>query len=173
MPDRPAPAPQPATDDEIAALFLRGRDVSCAGCGYNRRDGTQADCPECKRKFVPQAPESISGPYTRLGTLIAWMAIASSCTMLLSSASTVWYVRRYGSGAIDSLQVVTSCVYAILAVASLIFAAFILFGRPHQARVNQHNVRRYRRHIAVVVWIQIAFSAIALLSLLFWIVTIA
>lgn len=37
----------PATPDELAALFLRGRDVPCPGCGYNRRDGTASACPEC------------------------------------------------------------------------------------------------------------------------------
>lgn len=42
-----APMTDPATPDELAPLYLRDRDVPCPGCGYNRRGGTSAACPEC------------------------------------------------------------------------------------------------------------------------------
>lgn len=47
---QPDPQPTPATPDELAALYFRGHDVPCPGCGYNRRDGTTAVCPECSHK---------------------------------------------------------------------------------------------------------------------------
>jgi len=43
--------PTRATPDELAELYLRGRDVPCPGCGYNRRDGIGAHCPECRYSF--------------------------------------------------------------------------------------------------------------------------
>lgn len=36
-----------ASDDELAGLYLRGRDVDCPSCGYNRRGGKVSLCPEC------------------------------------------------------------------------------------------------------------------------------
>ncbi len=47
MPD-PNPKPTQATPDELAPSYFRGRDVACPGCGYNRRDGLTAACPECR-----------------------------------------------------------------------------------------------------------------------------
>ena len=46
MPDNPPPTSQ-ATNDQLAALFLRDRDTPCPSCNYNRRDGTISTCPEC------------------------------------------------------------------------------------------------------------------------------
>lgn len=37
----------PATDDQLAALYLRDRDIECPSCDYNRRDGDSSTCPEC------------------------------------------------------------------------------------------------------------------------------
>ena len=37
----------PASSDELAALYLQGRDTPCPNCTYNRRDGTTSTCPEC------------------------------------------------------------------------------------------------------------------------------
>ncbi len=47
-----------ATPDELATLYLRGRDVPCPGCGYNRRDGVTMGCPECSHALAlkPEAP---------------------------------------------------------------------------------------------------------------------
>ena len=36
-----------ANDDELAEFYLRGRDVGCPSCGYNRRGGKSGRCPEC------------------------------------------------------------------------------------------------------------------------------
>ncbi|MEM9374141.1 MAG: hypothetical protein AAGA55_10905 [Planctomycetota bacterium] len=53
----------PATPDELAALYLRGRDVPCPGCGYNLRDGTSAVCPECTHHFTLHAADyKLSAP---------------------------------------------------------------------------------------------------------------
>jgi len=36
-----------ASDDELAAIYLRDRDVPCPSCDYNRRGGQTSTCPEC------------------------------------------------------------------------------------------------------------------------------
>ena len=45
----------PATPDQLAALYLRHRDTPCPACGYNRRDGATAACPECG-EAIPIGP---------------------------------------------------------------------------------------------------------------------
>lgn len=44
-----------ANENELAELFLRGRDVDCPSCGYNRRDGKTSTCPECGCVIAMQA----------------------------------------------------------------------------------------------------------------------
>ncbi len=44
-----------ASDDELADLYLRGRDINCPSCGYNRRDGKDSSCPECGCVIALQA----------------------------------------------------------------------------------------------------------------------
>lgn len=37
----------PLSHDELAAAYLKSRDIPCPHCAYNRRDGMSAACPEC------------------------------------------------------------------------------------------------------------------------------
>ena len=37
----------PLNPDELAAAYLKSRDVPCPNCAYNRRGGVTAACPEC------------------------------------------------------------------------------------------------------------------------------
>lgn len=37
----------PLSSDELAAAYLKSRDIPCPNCDYNRRDGVSAACPEC------------------------------------------------------------------------------------------------------------------------------
>ena len=53
----------PPDTDAVGLLleFLRDRDVNCPGCGYNLRDLTQPQCPECEQSVtlcvsVPPSP---------------------------------------------------------------------------------------------------------------------
>lgn len=51
--DSPEPtAPNaPIPEDELVTAYLHGRDVPCPKCGYNRRDGKGATCPECDEQL--------------------------------------------------------------------------------------------------------------------------
>lgn len=39
------------TEDELVAEYLKGRDFSCPGCGYNLRGLSGQTCPECGLAF--------------------------------------------------------------------------------------------------------------------------
>lgn len=50
--------------DELLREYLRERDVSCAGCGYNLRNLTTGFCPECRvrpRLNVGKPGRSVAG----------------------------------------------------------------------------------------------------------------
>ncbi len=36
----------------LLSMFLHGRDVPCPLCGYNLRDLTQQQCPECRHELL-------------------------------------------------------------------------------------------------------------------------
>lgn len=75
MPDPTAPA----TADELAALYLRGRDVACPGCGYNRRDAVSSVCPECNAVLALDVAQKQIVPMTRrVARRLAWLLIAAT-----------------------------------------------------------------------------------------------
>jgi len=89
----------PATPDEIAAIYLRARDVSCPVCGYNRRDGITHHCPECRAPLdlIPDkhAPGVIPPRLTlacAIGTLVfsgPWLALSIRHTPWLEMIKTI------------------------------------------------------------------------------------
>ncbi len=47
-------------DAQQLKAYLADRDVPCPGCGYNLRDSTAADCPECgEQLYIHQALRSM------------------------------------------------------------------------------------------------------------------
>jgi len=51
MPEITAANTNALSEDAIASVYLQGRDVPCPACGYNRRDGASATCPECRHNL--------------------------------------------------------------------------------------------------------------------------
>ncbi len=75
----PTDQPTPATPDELAAIYLRARDVPCPGCGYNLRDGSVAACPECDHTLsLAAANQALVRPPART-------IVAATIAMLLFS----------------------------------------------------------------------------------------
>lgn len=64
---------RPATPDELAALYLRDRDIDCPACGYNRRDGAAAACPECDH------PLMLGGVLEGIDPTVADTALGTNC----------------------------------------------------------------------------------------------
>lgn len=77
-----------ATPDELATLYLRGRDVSCPGCGYNRRNGITAACPECDHSIDF---ENCVAPLSRAVSEAAFNSVATIGVILTVFASLILY----------------------------------------------------------------------------------
>ncbi|MEZ6317371.1 MAG: hypothetical protein R3B49_01265 [Phycisphaerales bacterium] len=73
MNDQAPPTPPPHRDDDLARLYLAGRDVPCPKCKYNRRDGDRARCPECGHALT-LAPGTTT-TYAAARTAARWLFI--------------------------------------------------------------------------------------------------
>lgn len=91
-----APVIDPATPDELAAVYLRGRDVPCPGCGYNRHDGTTAACPECTAKValsVQPKSATVLLSAQRARVIAACLLVIALVLMIESLGATFIYAR--------------------------------------------------------------------------------
>jgi uncharacterized paraquat-inducible protein A len=68
----PEEAKPPADGDDVEHLlaFLRDRDVACPLCGYNMRNLTRPQCPECRQTLEL----TVGAQRVRLGPLVALLA---------------------------------------------------------------------------------------------------
>lgn len=48
----PGPSNEPADEVDRLLAFLAGRDVPCPRCGYNLRDLSRPQCPECRHDLA-------------------------------------------------------------------------------------------------------------------------
>ncbi len=95
-PPMPDLQPTPATPDELAAIFLRARDVPCPACGYNRRDGTTAVCPECDRFLKLMPPSHDVAP--AVGVTAITMAVIIALAALALGIASAPLAMAYSSG---------------------------------------------------------------------------
>jgi len=98
MPQNKPQRASPATNDELAALYLRDRDTPCPSCNYNRRDGTTSLCPECGTELVLVGTNSMFVPkYDKLakaGLLIGVLLTLSK--VAVKSYTTAFPLLRIG-----------------------------------------------------------------------------
>lgn len=116
MAEHPA-TPQPATDDELAAFYLRARDVLCANCGYNRRDGTGAACPECQAQLNVHTGTPRAGAFLGPGLGKA-IAIALLLVSLLITG-------LYASSTYDAIQYYANPVFPVPLVLGYHISAWV------------------------------------------------
>ncbi|GJM19622.1 MAG: hypothetical protein DHS20C14_18350 [Phycisphaeraceae bacterium] len=127
----PTPSITPACDDEIARVYLQGRDVACPRCGYNRRDGNGTACPECATLFrVSEGGRPILAAWwARL--LVALPAFTLALTTLIGG---VWHaavmlalVEGVSVGAMswwDSARIaITQLMGLVLLISATLFVA--------------------------------------------------
>lgn len=99
----PVATTTPIPDDELVAAFLRGRDVPCPKCGYNRRDGESANCPECNeqlRIYIANPEEQLDHAKVLKSTLILLVTIISveNAYGLASFGLYIYEMWRPGNG---------------------------------------------------------------------------
>ncbi len=126
---------QAATPDELAAVFLRARDVPCPKCGYNRRDGTTAACPECHTSLsLNPTPRGIP----RTAALLIVVAF------LVLGADLAWSLMYTAIGFRHDLEVSSHPALLILRVAGAILlptAAAVLGIRALLASDHKRRTR--------------------------------
>ena len=136
----------PASLDETAILYLRARDVPCPECGYNRRDGTEARCPECKHVLTLSPTGSAdralaaAAPRWHFGTVFAVAVVF----VILHGLSAVMYAMQGGIGAVPftvRLQVLAPPVL-YLGVAFIAMLGLRACKRRTQTHVNPKRVKR-------------------------------
>lgn len=118
-----------ATPDELAALYLRGRDVPCPGCGYNRRDGITAACPECLNRLVVSNTISEVDPQT--GRVASAVSAGIACCGAVLCASTALIV-------LENRRIDLREIAAVLIMLGSICCAIIAMNRAISARATRH-----------------------------------
>ena len=125
MPDAPTPISQ-ATNDELAALYLRDRDTPCPSCNYNRRDGTTSTCPECgeQLRLIGVNKTGRSREYEILKALLLVLLIFVIIELFQNSLTLArWLYITIGSGigALPPRYLVIKTIIVITWMTLLIF----------------------------------------------------
>lgn len=127
MPD-PASQPTPATPDELAAIYLRARDVPCPNCNYNRRDGTAAACPECTHAFqvsdlLPAAGSHFRRNLRRLCLLILITQIIAVGSAIFTFVSILRIAIEVNAVPLSYAHSLTrTSVHIVFGTAAIVFA---------------------------------------------------
>ncbi len=144
-----------ATPDELATLFLRGRDVPCPGCTYNRRDGTSATCPECRYTLIVSYAVSIPRQLK-----LALLGMLACINLLIALPAMLWFV---GEGMEGSYNFGAWYGWAMLGVA---ITTFVLHGSVLRFLVirsrDAYRVSRRLTLIACIALINLAVTSTAL-----------
>jgi hypothetical protein len=123
----PEPA-KPATPDELATLFLRARDIACPACGYNRRGGVTAACPECRATLpVGETTQTLRPRTTQSIRRCARLTLIFACLLVIPTARSTWLtVDAWLTDPTSSLFAKPWFVYASLVTAVATLAAWII-----------------------------------------------
>ncbi len=146
-----------AGQDDVARLlsmFLRGRDVSCPLCGYNLRDLTQQQCPECRHELM-----------LTVGVIkprFLWFLLAMTPCTFAGIAAGLTLIPMIVQGLAGAGP--PPAVIVTLVLLGLVSALGGLMLIRHRFEFLRQEPRRQRR-LAVAVWL------IHGLALLAWFVT--
>ncbi len=146
-----------AGQDEVTRLlsmFLRGRDVLCPLCGYNLRDLTQRQCPECRHELLLMV--GITRPR------FLWFLLAvTPCTLsgVAAGVTLIPVIVQWLGGAGPPPAILVTLV--LLGLVSALGGLMLI---RHRFAFLRQEPRRQRR-LAVAVWMTHA------LALLAWFVT--
>jgi len=138
----------------LLAMFLHGRDVHCPLCGYNLRDLTQQQCPECRHEL--RLTVGVTKPR------FLWFLLAMTPCMLAGIAAGVTLIPVIvqwlaGAGAPPAILIFLVALGLASAVGGLMLIR-------HRFAFLRQEPRR-QRWLAVAVWMLHG------LALLVWFVT--
>jgi len=156
----PGPS-QPASPDELAAVYLRGRDVPCAACGYNRRDGTTAACPECG-DVLDLSPGRVPTGATinrRRANVMGVVLTAASCLAAVKYAHLTWLFQegvfdRLANSGTPSRSAFTYLVFSVLGLTGSLPAIYYSIRMcKWRRRRNQSSTTSGRYLVRAVLWL--------------------
>lgn len=143
-----------ASPDELAALYLRSRDTPCPECGYNRRDGLTAACPECDRKIRIVPSGTNIDPRTGRTASVVSMVIA--CVAALCCGAAAMLIASNGPAANELVAV--ALLFATLC------AAIVAMNRAVSTRLP--DGQRYLRQFLEMLGVSSVLYAVGMLVLL-------
>lgn len=109
----------PLNPDELAAAYLKSRDVPCPNCAYNRRGGVTAACPECGHDLaILHEDGGWKQQHRQLATRILTMLLVLCIVqVLMSGYATIFWLNMAIFSAASSM---TLYLYLIQGVVGLI-----------------------------------------------------
>ncbi|RMH27026.1 MAG: hypothetical protein D6692_08290, partial [Planctomycetota bacterium] len=143
------------TPDELAALYLRARDVPCPGCGYNRRDGIAAACPECLHPL--KVSHSVYELDPETGRIASAVSAGIACCGAVLCASVALIV-------LENRRIEFRETTAVLIMLGSICCAILAMNRAITARATRDL--RFLRQFLILLSIGImAFSLAMMMTL--------
>lgn len=126
--------------DALATLYLSGRDVPCPGCGYNRRTGTSARCPECGHVllFVPCIPKHVFVRPAAITTFASSLLAGSLCSLLYFGG---YGLQRFGTSLFNPFASLIEFSFAMLALISIVTVALCAV-HLWRWRLHRRSLRR-------------------------------
>lgn len=146
------PAPY-ASPDELAVLYLRGRDARCPKCGYNRRDGVAAACPECGHTLRIVAEGR--GVDERTGRTASTVSVVIACSAAVSCGILAMVLLQTRPGTREML-----CAVLLLATVCVTISAM---NRAVSARLPEGQ--RFLRQFLVLLGVASILYTISMLVL--------
>ena len=155
------PANNQATDDQLAALYLRSRDTPCPNCNYNRRDSTSSTCPECNHSFTLVSIGSLElTRYIRLAKTILLITGFYALTVLIQNMMQINLIIRIANGSASTTgQTSYITVWSIRSL-TYIVALVLAFLFWNKARRNEElSITKVVLPLAIIVVHMLLYSA--------------
>ena len=134
----------------LLSMFLRGRDVPCPLCGYNLRDLTQQQCPECRHEL--RLTVGVTKP------MFLWFLLAMTpCTFagIAAGLTLIPVILEVLAGAGPPPAILVTLV--LLGLVSALGGVMLI---RHRFAFLRQEPRRQRR-LAVAVWMTHALALLA------------
>jgi hypothetical protein len=143
------PLLQPATPDDLAAIYLRARDTPCPNCHYNRRDGLAAACPECAHPltFRPGTMTEAASQIAALRWIARLLLIAQAVDIAARLGFGIWTATLMFPLGTSTLTffIVQNVLHLSAAIVALVAARKVLAATRPQAP----DTARALRHLKV------------------------
>ncbi len=140
MDNNPSADPEFSVNDQIASLYLRGKNVNCLSCGYNRKNGAGSACPECGKDLVLTLSDRLDeSQYKTLARVcLISITILASFQALQLLYWYIMYIQFYNSLQLDTTVVIAGLSFIAWSLLAATPLVILLKARKHNNRVSLH-----------------------------------